>query len=124
MNVTIDISEYELEDYLWSGGKETWREIVEKDKETDFFDYIEDLFTCDPPTITEINDLLWFERDTVLKDIGVYEYNECMECKGEYPETDTIKIFIQTHEEELKEKHICLSCAMNKYSKIYEEYKE
>lgn len=58
----------------WSGGKDT------KDKLTyDQLDRVEDLigemFSDDnPPTATQINDFLWFERDFIAQHLGFSDW--------------------------------------------------
>lgn len=56
----------------WSGAEYAYNRIVDAGKLEELESYLEDLF---PDGIEEIklNDLLWFDGDQVLKDLGVVE---------------------------------------------------
>ena len=78
MKYTVEES---LQDFkAWSGGKDTlddlWaHDVVDKAEEyiDMIMDYREELLTQ-----TEINDILWFERDEIYRYCGIYDavYNE------------------------------------------------
>lgn len=78
MKYTVEES---LQDFkAWSGGKDTlddlWvHNVVDKAEE-----YINMIMDCreELPTQTEINDILWFERDEIYRYCGIYNavYNE------------------------------------------------
>lgn len=71
---------YQLGEKLWSGGKDTFDQLVLMDKVYMLEDYLNDLLCCDEklPTLTQINDILWFDSDQV------YEY--CgLDSDGELP---------------------------------------
>lgn len=65
-----DCTFYGLVDELWSGAKERWQEADEStriavwDRVRDWIDAV----SCDGyiPTMTEINDLIWFECDDLF----------------------------------------------------------
>lgn len=61
---TID-SFYDLQDLCWSGASQVLDIVSEHDLEDEFFNHIVTSFDwCDtPPTLTEINDFIWFECD-------------------------------------------------------------
>lgn len=71
-----DCEVYQLGDHLWSGGYDTWKTIYEADKEDELEEYIKEVFSCGTPTITEINDLLWFESSSVFEACGLDEDGE------------------------------------------------
>ena len=75
MEIKQDVNVWDLKDMLWSGGKDTLNEIIDLDKEDELMDFLEEVFSDKTPDITEVNDLLWFERNYVLESIGV-ELNE------------------------------------------------
>lgn len=54
----------------WSGGIEGKRVIIEQDKEREFEDYIQEHY---PEGIdeTELNDLLWFDREYLFEVLGI-----------------------------------------------------
>lgn len=61
----------------WSGGADTLRTIVEYGY-GDMLDDIFDEMFCDEdkvPTDTEINDILWFERDSLANAMGYYDWD-------------------------------------------------
>lgn len=65
-----DLSSYEP----WSGAVETMDKINEAGMFDELESYLEEIFP-DGATITEVNDLLWFDGETVLADLGI-EYPE------------------------------------------------
>lgn len=64
----ISISNFEA----WSGGKNTQERIIEEGCENQFDSIIEELYP-DGLTDTELNDLLWFDSDTVFEWLGIKE---------------------------------------------------
>lgn len=61
-----------LDDYKpWSGAKDTYEAIVDAGKVDDLDFYLEDTYP-EGLTMTELNDLLWFDGDSVLSDLGIY----------------------------------------------------
>lgn len=77
MEIKQDVNVWDLKDMLWSGGKDTLEEIFDLDKEDELMEFLESMYADreETPDITEINDLLWFDRNYVLESIGV-ELNE------------------------------------------------
>lgn len=72
MKYTVEES---LQDFkAWSGGKDTLDDLIEHDVVDKAEEYI-DLITADReelPTDTEINNVLWFDRDEIYKYCGIY----------------------------------------------------
>lgn len=73
--------EENLQDFkAWSGGKDTLNDLIEYDVIDKAEEYINMIMDCreELPTQTEINDILWFERDEIYKYCGIYNavYNE------------------------------------------------
>lgn len=61
-----------LDDYEpWSGAVNTFEAIKDAGKVDDLDFYLEDIYP-DGLTMTELNDLLWFDGDSVLSDLGIY----------------------------------------------------
>ena len=61
-----------LDDYEpWSGAKDTYEAIVDAGKLDALDSYLEDTYP-EGLTITALNDLLWFDGDSVLSDLGIY----------------------------------------------------
>lgn len=57
----------------WSGAVEVYERIVQEKSVDDLENALDQIFADDetPPTATAINDLLWFEPDTVYKLLGM-----------------------------------------------------
>ena len=73
----------------WSGGKDTKDELT-----TEQLDQVEDLideiFSDDdnPPTDTQINDFLWFERDFIAQHLGFSDWEHLNQEEEEEDEED------------------------------------
>ena len=72
---------YELADMVWSGAVDTIVDVQNADKENEFMNFLEMVFMDreEPPTDTEVNDFIWFERDFIYKNIGLTEDGELPE---------------------------------------------
>ena len=72
--------ECSLKDFdAWSGGRYTLDVLIEKGVCDEVERYIEECFT--DPSVTDINDFLWFERDQIAEYLGyedweVFEYGD------------------------------------------------
>lgn len=63
---------YRLYDNSWSGAIQTLDDIKNADKEEEFMDFLEMMFGCEENTTdTELNDFIWFERDTIYEELGL-----------------------------------------------------
>lgn len=56
----------------WSGAQETQQRIIDEDKENEFDAIIDELYP-DGLTDTQLNDLLWFDCDSVFEWLGIDE---------------------------------------------------
>lgn len=68
-----------LEYNCWGGAVDTLNTIREKEKEDEFMDYLEEMFfesSYEIPTLTELNDFLWFDDQTIFEDLGINEDND------------------------------------------------
>lgn len=81
------INETSLRNFpAWSGGKDTLSDIFkyEYSRNTLICDTIEELieetFTEQIPTDTDINDFLWFERDFIAIYLGYENYDEFLKA--------------------------------------------
>lgn len=65
-------TEFDLHDFpAWSGGRDTLETLKEKNLVDEIQTILEDIYRCEEaPTDTEINDFLWFERDTIAEWLG------------------------------------------------------
>lgn len=64
--------EYEFEnirDILensWDGAKDTLEEVIEQGRENEAMQIIEDAFFESTPTLTQLNDFIWFELPEIM----------------------------------------------------------
>lgn len=69
-------SEISLENFqAWSGGKDTLNRIINEGKCDELESMLEEMYP-DGMTDTELNDLLWFESDTVFEWLGIRTYDQ------------------------------------------------
>lgn len=81
--------EYKVESTLynfpaWSGGKDTLETLIEKGDCERVEELIDTIFLEQDTTDEDINDFLWFERDTIAQHLGYedwddYEYGDVYE---------------------------------------------
>lgn len=75
--------ECSLEDFeAWSGGRDTLDTLIEKGDCDAVESLIEEIYFDELPTETEVNDFLWFERDTIAEHLGYNDWEE-YECGNE-----------------------------------------
>ena len=86
MYVSEDISGNDLYTRLWSGGKDQFDSMIEDGADADdILNVVEELLFSedgDLPTMTDVNDLIWFEPDLIREHLGLS--NEPIEsgCHG------------------------------------------
>lgn len=61
---------------FWNGAVDTLIAIRNADKLDDWGQFAEEYFSGTTPTITEINDLLWFEPDFIFESLGIKDEDE------------------------------------------------
>ena len=84
MKVTIDIDTFEeLYKNSWSGAIDTLDDIEKAGKEEELMQFLEVYYadSCELPSETNLNDLLWHDREFVYEAVGLDE-------NGELPEED------------------------------------
>ena len=87
MLVVKTINEYDKNDFSrlydnsWSGARQTLDDISNAEKEEEFMQYLDEMFGADEVGDTELNDFIWFERDTIYDYLGLDE-------NGEIPKDD------------------------------------
>lgn len=68
---------YNLFENSWSGARDTLEDIIKAEKEDEFMDLLDTYFgTEEEVDDTELNDFIWFERDTIYEDLGLDENGE------------------------------------------------
>lgn len=63
LEVKMEMSFEDLKNNCWSGALDRIKEIEEKGLEDDLMSYLEEIFYDSTPTMTKINDWLWFDAD-------------------------------------------------------------
>lgn len=58
----------DLQNLCWGGASQRLDEIEELDLEDEFMDYLEEIFYATTPSLTEINDFIWFECDDWIEE--------------------------------------------------------
>ena len=69
MYIKEDYDFNDLMNNCWSGAEETLKVIEENGKEDAFMELLEMTFT--EPTMTEVNDYLRFDDDSIFEDLGI-----------------------------------------------------
>ena len=87
----FDINEFEF----WSGGLDTFTELQEYVTLEQIQYYIENHFSDETPTDTEINDYLWYNRDEIFAELGIKEKTTDEDIK------DNIKRLLEYWEPEI-----------------------
>ena len=85
--------EYKIETSLerfpaWSGGKDTLETLIEKGDCNEVEYLIKEIFFDELPTETQINDFIWFERDTIAEHLGYKDWEEYEYGKEEEDDED------------------------------------
>ena len=99
---------YELADMVWSGAVDTIADVQNANKENEFMDFLEMIFIDreEPPTDTEVNDFIWFERDYIYENIGLTENGNLPEDEME----ETLNESIESLETENGFEDFCNDC--------------
>ena len=89
----FDINEFEF----WSGGLDTFNELKEHVTLEQIQYHIENHFSEEIPTDTDINDYLWYNRDEIFAELGIKEKASEEDIK------DNIKRLLEYWEPEILE---------------------
>lgn len=76
MRVCEELDFNDLMNRCWAGAVDTLNTIYDNDKEDEFMGLLEEEFFSEVPTLTAINDLLWFDSDWVFEMLGISEEEE------------------------------------------------
>ena len=116
MKITKEISIEEFEG--WSGGRDTLDVLIEKDLCDQLEAMLENDIFPDGCTDTELNDLLWFERDTIAEWLGFSDWEALENGEGDEEE-------VEVEEEENNfsrwcdnQSYNCSGCPYQKLSKL------
>lgn len=69
----------DLMNNCWSGAIDTLKTIEEHDKKDELMEYLKETFGFyfdNVPTMTEINDYLWFDDEAIFEALGISEIEE------------------------------------------------
>lgn len=89
----FDVNEFEF----WSGGLDTFTELREYVTLEQIQNHIENHFSEEIPTDTDINDYLWYNRDEIFAELGIKEKASEEDIK------DNIKRLLEYWEPEILE---------------------
>lgn len=76
MYIKQDMDFNDLMNNCWGGAIDTLKTIEEHDKENELISHLEEIFGSyfdNVPTMTEVNDYLWFEWETIFEALGISE---------------------------------------------------
>jgi hypothetical protein len=76
MEIKQDMDFRDLENNCWGQATKILEEISDADKEDALMDYLEEIFSGDIPTLTEVNDVLAYDWERVYEDIGMVQWDE------------------------------------------------
>lgn len=119
----------DITDYVpWSGARETWDKIVAAKKVNELDAILEDIYP-EGLSMTELNDLLWFDDEDVLNWLGISEEVEDS-CKKDACKKDAVKDYWMNREtgevvsiDEIKENYDYSEWDDTSAISIYEEWK-
>lgn len=78
MTITVrdELDFNDLMNQCWSGAISTLKTIEENDMEDELMDLLSECFCGELPTMTEVNDLLWFDWEWIFETLGINEEDE------------------------------------------------
>ena len=76
LEVKQEMNFEDLKRNCWSGALNTLSTIEEKGKEEELMNYLEDIFYDSTPTMTDLNDFLWFDDESIYDALGIAEEEE------------------------------------------------
>lgn len=76
MEIKQDMDFRDLERECWGQATKILEEISNADKEDALMSYLEEIFYDNIPTLTEVNDFLAFDWETVYEYIGMVQWDE------------------------------------------------
>ena len=71
LEVKQEMSFEDLKRNCWSGALNTLSTIEEEGKEEELMNHLEDIFYDSTPTMTDLNDYLWFESNYIYECLGI-----------------------------------------------------
>ena len=71
MKIVREYNFNDLYENSWSGAINTLDTIIKNDMENELMEHLEEIFSDQTPTETEVNDYLWFESDYIYECLGI-----------------------------------------------------
>jgi hypothetical protein len=73
MTITVkeELDFNDLRNRVWNDAEWTLDRVIEANKEDELMDYLATIFDFEEPTMTELNDFLWFEWETIFEDLDI-----------------------------------------------------
>ena len=68
LTIKQEIDFNDLKDMVWSGAVDTIQRVEDEQKQDSLMNLLNEVFFEEQPDMTEVNDYLWFESDSI------YEY--------------------------------------------------
>lgn len=65
----------DLENVCWGQALNVLQEIYDNDLEEELMEYLTEIFVDNTPTLTELNDYISYDWETIYKAIGLKEQN-------------------------------------------------
>ena len=76
IQVTSESDFNSLMSLCWSGAVDTLNRIYDNNMEAKFMELLNEVFEDESPSLTEVNDYLWFESDEIFEYLGISEDDE------------------------------------------------
>lgn len=103
MEIKNDYGFRDLQNACWGQATKILDEISDADKEDALMSYLEDIFSDDIPTLTEVNDLLAYDWEQVYEGIEMIQWDELKDlCDSKLIEDGIkeVESFIENLDEE------------------------
>ena len=119
MYIKQDMDFNDLIENCWSGAIDTLETIEEHNKEDELMAHLEEIFESyfdNVPTMTEVNDYLWFDDEAIFEALGISESEgEEKDEEIEYEEGETEKECVDFNS--FCRRYECEKCPYNDYCK-------
>ena len=71
LTIKKEIDFNDLKNMVWSGAVDTIQRIEDEQKQDSLMDLLNEVFFERQPDITDVNDYLWFESDSIYECLGI-----------------------------------------------------
>ena len=118
MYIKQDMDFNDLMKNCWSGAIDTLKTVEEHDKENELIKHLEDIFEAyfdNVPTMTEVNDYLWFEDAEIFEALGISEMEDEEEEEEDILEENEIDFSQYTDFDSFCDGRDCNTCPFFHY---------